>query len=145
MPPLLPPSGQGSLLLRLLAPEAGQSLTSPRSVPTRKRKKSKTLVELAILVVFVLHFDCFTLNLFLFRTLIQRAAKRAKVPLVVIDDEPTATAGGAPETNLPDPAADLQGSPQRNPQRKYMVYFRCLARMGAPLLFLLLISGSWLV
>ena len=67
----------------------------------------------------VLYLICFTLNLFLFRTLAQRAAKRAKVPVIVIEDEPTATAGGAPETTLPDPATFLQSSPQR----KYMVCF----------------------
>ena len=67
----------------------------------------------------MLFLTCFSLNLFLFRTLAQRAAKRAKVPVIVIEDEPTATAGGAPETTLPDPATLLQSSPQR----KYMVYF----------------------
>lgn len=68
---------------------------------------------------FVLYLTCFTLNLFLIRTLVQRAAKRAKVPVIVIEDEPTATAGGASETTLPDPATFLQSSPQR----KYVVCF----------------------
>lgn len=37
--------------------------------------------------------------------------------VVVIEDEPTATTGGAPETTLPDPAITSQSSPQRSPQR----------------------------
>ena len=56
-------------------------------------------------------------------SLAQRVAKRAKAQVVVIEDEPTATTGGAPETTLPDPATTSQSSPQRSPQRKYMVYF----------------------
>ena len=43
--------------------------------------------------------------------------------MIVIEDEPTATAGGVSETTLPDPATIPQSSPQRSPQRKYMVYF----------------------
>ena len=77
-----------------------------------QKKKSKILL-------LYLYLICFTLNLFLFRTLAQRAAKRAKVPVIVIEDEPTATAGGASETTLPDPATVLQSSPQR----KFVVYF----------------------
>ena len=77
-------------------------------------------------LLFVLYLICFTLNLFLFRTLAQRAAKRAKVPVIVIEDEPTTTAGGAPETTLPDPATVLQSSPQR----KYMVHFPLLGTHG---------------
>ena len=42
--------------------------------------------------------------------------------MVIIEDEPTATAGGAPEATLPDPATTPQSSPQRSPQRKYTVY-----------------------
>ena len=42
-PPLLPPSVQGKLLLRLLAPGVRWTSTSPRSAPTRK-KKSKILL-----------------------------------------------------------------------------------------------------
>ena len=38
--------------------------------------------------------------------------------MIVIEDEPAVPAGGAPETNLPDPATVLQSSPQRSPQRK---------------------------
>ena len=76
---------------------------------------------------FVLYLICFTPNPFLFRTLAQRAAKRAKVPVIVIKDEPTATAGGVSKTTLPDPAtfpqSSPQSSPQRSPQCKYMVYF----------------------
>ena len=70
-----------------------------------------------------MYLICFILNPFLFRTLAQRAAKRAKVPVIVIEDEPTTTAGGVSETTLPDPATIPQSSPQRSPQRKYMVYF----------------------
>ena len=69
---------------------------------------------------------CLTPNSFLFRTLAQRAAKRTKAPVIVIEDEPTATAGGAPETTLPDPATVLQSSPQR----KYMVRFPLLGAHG---------------
>ena len=43
--------------------------------------------------------------------------------MIVIEDEPTATAGDMSETTLPDPATIPQSSPQRSPQRKYMVYF----------------------
>ena len=43
--------------------------------------------------------------------------------VIIVEDEPTATTEGAPETTLPDPASILQSSPQRSPQRKYMVYF----------------------
>ncbi len=50
--------------------------------------------------------------------------------MVVIEDEPTATTGGAPETTLPDPATASQSSPQRSPQRKYMVYFLLLGARG---------------
>ena len=57
----------------------------------------------------------FTPNPFLFRTLAQRAAKRAKAQVVVIEDEPTATTGGAPETTLPDPATFPESIPQRSP------------------------------
>ena len=71
----------------------------------------------------VLYLIYFTLNSSLFRTLAQRAAKRAKVPVIVIEDEPTATAEGVPETTLPDPATFPQSSPQRSPQRKYIAYF----------------------
>ena len=78
------------------------------------------------LLLFVLFLTCFSLNLFLFRTLAQRAAKRAKAPVIIIEDEPTATAGGAPETTLPDPATFLQGSPQR----KCMVYFLLRGVLG---------------
>ena len=50
--------------------------------------------------------------------------------MIVIEDEPTATAGGVSETTLPDPATIPQSSPQRNPQRKYMVYFLLLDARG---------------
>ena len=70
-----------------------------------------------------MYLTCFNLNLSLFRTLAQRAAKRAKAPVIVIEDDITASAGGASETTLTDPAATPQSSPQRSPQRKYIVYF----------------------
>ena len=50
--------------------------------------------------------------------------------MIVIEDEPTATAEGVPETILPDPATLPQSSPQHNPQRKYMVYFLLLGAHG---------------
>ena len=43
--------------------------------------------------------------------------------MIVIEDEPIATAGGVSETTLPDPATIPQSIPQRGPQRKYIVYF----------------------
>ena len=70
-----------------------------------------------------MYLICFILDPFLFRTLAQRAAKRAKVPVIVIEDEPTATGEGVSETTLPDPATFPQSSPQRSPQCKYIVYF----------------------
>ena len=82
-------------------------------------------------------------GLSLFRTLAQRAAKRAKAQVVVIEDEPTATTGGAPETTLPDPATASQSSPQRSPQREHMVYFLLLGARGCS--FPLLTSDHWFV
>ena len=53
------------------------------------------------------------------RTLAQRVAKKAKVPVVEVeDDSPVAATGDAPATNLPDPSAAPRSSPQRSPQRK---------------------------
>ena len=124
--PLLPlPSGQGNLLLCLVAPEASRTSISPRSAPTRKKKSKIFFAVLEVLqfCCFVLYLICFTLNPFLFRMLAQRAVKRAKVPVIVIEDEPTATAGGMSETTLPDPARIPHSNPQHSPQRKYMVYF----------------------
>ena len=43
--------------------------------------------------------------------------------MIVIEDDPTATAEDMSETTLSDPATIPQSSPQRSPQRKYMVYF----------------------
>ena len=63
------------------------------------------------LVAFVLYLTCFDLNPFLFRTLAQRAAKRAKASVIVIEDDPTVSAGGVSETTLTDPAATPQSSP----------------------------------
>ena len=50
--------------------------------------------------------------------------------MIVIEDEPTATAGDVSETTLPNPATIPQSSPQRSPQRKYMVYFLLLGAHG---------------
>ena len=70
-----------------------------------------------------MHLTCFDLNPFLFRMLAQRAAKRAKAPVIVIEDDPTMLAGGVSETTLTDPAVTPQSSPQCSPQRKFVVYF----------------------
>ena len=43
--------------------------------------------------------------------------------MIVIEDDPIATAVVMSETTLPEPATIPQSSPQRSPQRKYMVYF----------------------
>ena len=75
------------------------------------------------LAVFILYLTCFNLNSFLFRTLAQRAAKRAKAAVIVIEDDPTVSAGGGSETTLTDPATTPQSSPQRSPQRKFIVSF----------------------
>ena len=53
----------------------------------------------------------------------QRAAKRAKAPVIVIEDDPTTTVEDMSETTLSDPATISQSSPQRSPPCKYMVYF----------------------
>ena len=110
-PPL--PSGQGILLLHLAAPEEGRTSTSPRSAPTRKKKSKffRCTCSSSTFAVFVLYLTCFDLNPFLFRTLAQRAAKRAKAPVIVIEDDPTVSAGGVSETTLTDPAATPQSSP----------------------------------
>src|SRR3954466_10298125 len=55
LPLLLLPSGQGNLLLRALAPEASQALTSPRLAPTRKKMTSKPLVLLVLLQFLQFH------------------------------------------------------------------------------------------
>ena len=74
-------------------------------------------------VAFILYLTCFDLNPFLFRTLAQRAAKRAKAVVIVIEDDPTVSVGGGSETTLTDPATTPQSSPQRSPQRKFIVSF----------------------
>ena len=63
--------------------------------------------------------------------LAQRAAKRAKVPVIVIEDEPTAIAGDESETILPDPAT----IPQSSPQRKFIVYFLLSGAHGCSFLY----------
>ena len=70
-----------------------------------------------------MYLTCFNLDSFLFRTLAQIAAKRAKVAVIVIEDDPTVSAGGGSETTLTDPATTPQSSPQRSPQRKFIVSF----------------------
>ena len=64
---------------------------------------------------------CSNLDSFLFRTLAQRAAKRAKAAVIVIEDDPIASAGGGPKTTLTDPAITPRSSPQSSPHRKFIV------------------------
>ena len=105
-----------------------------RSLRAQLRRGRRIVRFFAVLVVqfrcFVLYLICFTPNSFLFRTLAQRAAKRAKVLVILIEDDPAATAGGVSETTLPDPATIPQSSPQCSPQHKYMVYFLLLGTHG---------------
>ena len=75
------------------------------------------------LAVYILYLTCSNLDSFLFRTLAQRAAKRAKAAVIVIEDDPIVSAGGGPETTLMDPAITPQSSPQRSAQRKFIVSF----------------------
>ena len=63
--------------------------------------------------MYLIYFD---LNLFLFRTLAQRAAKRAKVPVVIIEDEPTeATGGGGARDHLAKPGNYSAKQPPAQP------------------------------
>ena len=135
-PPPLLPSGRGS---PLAAPEASRTPIFPRSAPMTKKKSkipllSSLFFNYCYLVAFVLYLTCFDLDPFLFRTLAQRAAKRAKASVIVIEDDPTVSAGGMSETTLMDLATTPQSSPQRSPQRKYMVLL--LADRRSWLLFL---------
>ena len=98
----------------------------------------RILLRIHNLAVFILYLTCFNLDSFLFRTLAQRAAKRAKAPVIVIEDDPTVSAGGVSETTLTDPATTPQSSPQRSPQRKFVVLLPAVGR--AWVLFSLLIS-----
>ena len=61
--------------------------------------------------------------------------------MIVIEDEPTATAGDESETILPDPTTIPQRSPQRSPHRKYMVYFLLLDTHGCSFFADILIVG----
>ena len=61
-------------------------------------------------------------------------AKRAKASVIVIEDDPTVSAGGVPEPTL----TDLATTPQRSPQRKFIIYFPPSGAHGCS--FLLLIS-----
>ena len=128
-PPPLLPSRRGSLLA---AQEASRTSIFPRSAPmTKKKSKIPLLSSLFFNYCYlVLYLTCFDLNPFLFRTLAQRAAKRAKASVIVIEDDPTMSAGGVSETTLTDPATTPQSSPQRSPQRKYMVYFSLTGAHG---------------
>ena len=91
--------------------------------------------DLCYLVAFVLYLTCFDLDPFLFRTLAQRAAKRAKAPVIVIEDDLTMSAGGVSETTLTDPATTPQSSPQRSPQHKFIVYFLLSGAHGCSFLY----------
>ena len=46
--------------------------------------------------------------------------------MIVIEDDPTVSAGVVSEPTLTDLATTPQSSPQRSPHRKYMVYFLLL-------------------
>ena len=78
------------------------------------------------LAIYILYLTCSNLDSFLFRTLAQRAAKRAKAAVIVIEDDPIASAGGGSENTLTDPAITPRSSPQRSPQRKFIVSFLLL-------------------
>ena len=58
--------------------------------------------------------------------------------MIVIEDDPTVSAGGVSETTLTDPAATPQSSPQRSPHHKFVVLLPAVGR--AWVLFSLLIS-----
>ena len=133
-PPSPLPSGRGSLLA---APEASRTSIFQRSAPTTKKKSKIRLLSLLFFnyCYLVLYLTCFNLNPFPFRTLAQRAAKRAKAPVIVIEDDPTVSAGGVSETTLTDPAATPQSSPQRSPQRKFVVYFLLSGAHGFSFLY----------
>src|SRR6187401_3483543 len=79
-------------------------------------KYSRPCIFFNIVLILV---DADLASCFDFRTLAQRAAKKAKVPVVeVADDSPVAATGDVPEPSLPDPSAAPRSSPQRSPQRK---------------------------
>src|SRR4051812_44964319 len=128
-------------------PGSSRFLIIPRLAPmTKGRKKSKFHVELVsfrfLSLRLVLQLIRPSPNPFPFRTLAQRRAKRAKIPLVVLEDESPPTTGDVPETTLPDLAAGPQSSPQRSPQREYMVHSCCLAHVRVLLLF---VVDAWLL
>ena len=58
--------------------------------------------------------------------------------MIVIEDDPTVSAGGVSEPTLTDLATTPQSSPQRSPQRKFIIYFPPSGAHGCS--FLLLIS-----
>ena len=72
----------------------------------------------SVLVAVILYLTCFDLNPFLFRTLAQRAAKRAKAPVIVIEDDPTMSAGGVSETTLTMPPREEFPVRERSPARE---------------------------
>jgi hypothetical protein len=55
--------------------------------------------------------------------MVKRARVSTSETVVVIEDEPTATAEDAPETTLPVSESGARRSPQRSPRRKYSDYF----------------------
>ena len=57
------------------------------------------------------------------------------MPVVIIEDEPVETTGGAPETTLTDLATTPQSSPERSPQHKFIVYFLLSGAHGCSFLY----------
>ena len=49
------------------------------------------------------------------------SGEEGQAAVIVIEDDPTVSAGGGSETTLTDPAMTPQSSPQRSPQRKFIV------------------------
>ena len=79
-----------------------------------KNSRSYIFSNFVLIIVDANLVSCFD-----FRTLAQRVAKKAKVPVVeVADDSPAAAIGDVPEPSLPDPSAAPRSSPQRSRQRK---------------------------
>ena len=67
--------------------------------------------------------DLLQSGLFSFQNTGQRAAKRAKAAVIVIEDDPTLSIGAGSEITLTDQAITPQSSPQHSPQRKFIVSF----------------------
>ena len=99
----------------------------------RRMRRSKlssycTCLSLILIVVCLVSNLLLSEFLFYFRTLAERAAKRAKVPVVVIEDDPAVTVEDASETTLSDPATSPRSSPQRSPQRKFIILLPAVRR-----------------